>query len=337
MVLLTLLFSQTAPRPPSDISVADITHNSATLSWSVPTFENASQINYILQLSSSGSGSSVSTLPGAQTELYREGLAAETVYTVAIRVNDTVTGTVGMFGAVTSFTTLIGTPSAPRILEISWNSVRRLLTVTWGVPETLNGTLTRYEIAYSDLGSTVEDCDKLEGVVVRNESLPVDETEFKTTNADNIIQSESKSIFVCVRAHTDKPGDWASYALKDIVVGAQGGNEEDAEQNCNGLIAVAVVAALAVLSTVAASVVLCVVIRRHNQIMRDGPNKSCEDMDSGNGGTNNRNSPAPSGQSGDTGFHDYPSIRPPLNSEVSTDSTFSHSSIRPLVRHNGKR
>ena len=330
MVLLTSLFSQTAPRPPSDISVADITHNSATLSWSVSAFENASQINYILQLSSSGSGSSASTLPGAQTELYREGLAAETVYTVAIRVNDTVTGTVGMFGAVTSFTTLIGTPSAPRDLKISWNSVRKL-TVTWGVPETLNGTLTQYEVTYS--GFTVEDCDDPKGDVLNN-SLPVNETEFTTTNTDNIIQS--KSIFVCVRAYTDEPGEWASSALIEITVGAQGSNKEDAEQNCNGLIAVAVVAALAVLSTVAASVVLCVIVRRHNQIM-DGPNKSCEDMDSGNGGTNNRNSPAPSGQSGDTGFHDYPSTRPSLNSEISTESTFSHSSIRPLVRHNGKR
>lgn len=278
--------------------------------------ENASAISYIIHLTSSGSGVGDRTLPGTVTTTTFTELDAQTMYSVAIQVKDTVTGTVGVFGPVKSFTTSIGTPSAPVALEASWKATRSLLTVSWLMPKTTNGTITRYEILYS--GSIKEDCDKPEGEVVRNDSLLASDRSFQTMNTSNI---QGKSIFVCVRAYTNRPGAWASFIITDINTGGLGSNTEKSSDR-SGLIAVAVVATVAILSTVAATVLLCVVVsRNNNQVTDNTADQSSEE------GRFPRKSPAPSGQSNDTGYDD----RPQLHHLISTDSTASNMTLKPLI------
>ena len=300
-------------------------------------------------------GSQLLTLPGAQisTDYFRGRLDPQTMYTVAIQVTDTETGVMGTFGGVTSFTTLIGTPSEPRNLDVKWDHLDKILTATWADPFYYNGTLTQYEVLYS--GSTVENCDE-QDAEVKNVIRGVDERNFSTQDTQNFV--DGGSIFVCVRAYTDKPGTWASSILKDITVGGTDRRREE-EPDCNGLIAVAVVAGLAVISTLVAGIVLCVVVRRSNQVMDDagksGPEeagisdcpssphkykekiaRSASQYSAGDSnpcyeGSRTSPAPSPSEQSCDTGYGGM-SSRPHLASNPSIDSTRSNAL---LIRPNG--
>ena len=327
--------TQTAPRPPSDIKVTDITHNAASLTWTVPDFENASTINYVIQVTTSGSGDKVLTQDGHSTSLSLANLDPETMYAVAIQVIDTVTNTEGVFGPAESFSTKSGTPSAPVNLEVSWSPKQEKLSASWSVPNVRNGTIRGYEILYSGLteAGDGENCDDPGGSVVRNASLQSTQRSFETTSPANIIDTGSKSIFVCVRARTDQSGAWAPFIIKDVDIGAVSGTDTTTEEaNCNGLIAVAVVAALAVLSTFVAAVVLCVVVRRHNNQVMDHKSSqsglSCEDRI----GSNQRHSPSPSRDSNDTGFDE----RPTYQTQQSTMSSYSTGSttLKPLIPNN---
>ena len=340
--------SQTAPRPPSVIAVSDITFNSASFSWETPPFENASNINYTIQVGGPDLGSTTVTTPGTQmsTKFFRGQLQPQTMYTVGILVTDRMTGTVGTLGGVTQFTTLIGKPSQPIDLGIKWDGFETL-SASWLVPAVANGTLTRYQVYYS--GATVNECDD-QDVVVRNATVSTNTRQFSTTNTNHIV--ESKSILFCVRAHTDKPGVWASLLLKDIVIGNLGGNDNggSSSASCNGLIAVAVVAMMAVVSTLVTSVILIVVVRRNNQVMHDKqealdseypPRPKVAHSASEYGSSdllvphsNRSHDPSPgpplSIQSTDTGYGGG-SSRPELTSNPSIDS--SHSTAH-LMRHN---
>ena len=269
------------------------------------------------------------------------------MYTVGILVTDRMTGTVGPLGGVTQFTTLIGTPSRPIDLGVKWDGLETL-SASWLVPAVANGTLTRYEVYYS--GATVNECDD-QDVVMRNAPLGTDTRQFTTTDTKHIV--ESKSILFCVRAHTDKPGAWASVLLKDIVIGNLGGNGGGSSSgSCSGLIAVAVVAMVAVVSTLVASIVLVVVVRRNNKVMdeknealdseypprpkkvaRSASEYGSSDLLAPNSDRSHETSPGPppSLQSTDTGYGGGRS-RPELASNPSIDSSRS---TAHLIRNNG--
>jgi hypothetical protein len=319
--------SSTAPGAPTDCTATDITHNSAILSWKVPEKENASAINYTVQITSSGSGGGVRTLRGHTTSLEFTGLDAETLYSTAIQVTDTRTGTVGRFGCNKMFSTVPGKPSAPVVVEVSWKAEQELLVVSWGIPTVTNGTIRSYEILYA--GSFREDCDKPEGVVMRNNTIPANKRSYETTNTMNIIQS--KSIFVCVRAFTDEPGEWAPFSVKDINIGGLGGDEPTS--NCSALIVVAVVASLAIiLATVTATVALVLwkfVGKIPVKVGDDRSNESNQSQQSIEAGK--QRSPSPSRQSTDTGYDD--SQPPSLNKMRSIDSTLSTNTTQHLVVH----
>ena len=309
---------QTPPRPPSKITVSDLTHISATLSWNIPDFENATSISYLLQVTSSGAGTGTHTIPGVVTSLSLPGLDPETIYAMAIQVRDMVTNTDGLFGPAVVFTTVTGAPSPPTALEAKWVSSRRELSVTWGVPNVTNGTIRSYELTYS--GNAKRACGNLGDKIV-TQNFTSQARSFVTKEAENII--DMKSFVVCVRAHTNQPGEWARYSELDVNIEGVTGQESDSGGNCNGLIAVAVVAGLAVISTVVAAAVLFVVVRRHhsNQVTdRQSRASSSEDQLGVGGGGNmtqhERNSP--SRGSNDTGFDEQQ--RPPFNSLQSTDS-----------------
>ena len=248
---------------------------------------------------------------------------------MAIQVRDTATEVEGMFGPTRSFTTATGAPSIPTALEVKWVSARRELSVSWGVPNVTNGTIRSYELTYS--GNAKAECGNPgNDVVVRN--LTADARSFVTKETAAIVSTDA--FLVCVRGHTDRPGEWAVFFEFDISIEAVTGTDGGSNGNCNGLIAVAVVAGLAVVSTVIAAAVLFIVVRHHNNQVADRHSRSSSTEDQLGGGgagqmtTHDRNSP--SRGSNDTGFDENPRL--PYNSQQSTDSMSSTKNLLPNGR-----
>ena len=256
------------------------------------------------------------------------------MYSVAIQVKDRVTETEGVFGPAESFATIAGVPSPPTALEARWVTARRELSLTWGVPNVTNGTIRRYELVYSD-GRT-RDCDRLRDDAnnAKTVTLASSARSYATMNTSAIV--DNKSFFVCVRGHTDQAGEWATFFEPNVVINAVTGTTD--EENCNGLIAVAVVAGVAVVSTVIAAVILFIVVRYHNNQVADrhksdGHSSTSSDQMGlgGSGARFDRNSP--SRGSTDTGFDEQQQqTRPPFQTQ---DSIASTNTLRPLLS-NGK-
>ena len=201
--------------------------------------------------------------------------------------------------------------------------------VSWGVPEFTNGTIRGYEILYT--GSVKEDCDSPEVDVVRNTTIPANQRRYQTTNTENI--AESKSLLVCVRAHTDKPGQWASSITSEVDLGGLGGDEP--ASNCNGLIVVAAVASLAIISAAVVATIALVLCKYKNQakVADDRSNESNQSNQSIEAGGKQR-SPSPSRQSNDTGYQDDIQTHP-LNKMRSIDSALSNNTTHQLLESNG--
>lgn len=278
----------------------------------------------MIQVSGTGNGAGTYKQDGSETTLDLKELDAETMYTVAIQVQDTLTNTDGVFGPAKSFTTEIGTPSAPSALEAKWIAAQQELTVSWSRPVTTNGTIRQYELLYS--GSITKECDDPGDDVVTISDLEPTTRTFETNNTSYII--ETKSFLVCVRAYTDRPGTWAQYLQLDVDISGLTNTNSGSESDCSGLIAVAVVAALAIVSTVVAVVILCLVVRQYNN-NRIMDQKTSHSSINGNGKSRDRQSPAPST---DTGFEEQQHHqRPQLNSMQSIDSNYSTASTKPFL------
>ena len=264
------------------------------------------------------------------------GLDAETLYSVAIQVRVTETGIIGVFGPAESFTTIPGVPSRPTALDANWVPSRQELSVSWGVPSFTNGTIRNYQLIYS--GGATRDCSVLEnsrdGITV---TFDAKNKSFVTMETSAIL--ETKSFIVCVRGYTDQPGEWATFLELEVSIEAITGTNEDSKGSCNGLIAVAVVAGVAVVSTVISAVVLFLVVRHHNNQVSDrhrsgdgGSSSSSSDQMGGEGGTitTRYDRSSPSRGSNDTGFDEqqHQQTRPPLQSQ---DSLASTNTLKPLL------
>ena len=203
-------------------------------------------------------------------EYHFSNLCAETEYTVAVRATELQTNTTSLYSRPFSFRTTQGTPSPPRnvVLRLS-GQVGKIeeMTVTWGVPETPNGTIDFYEIHWSSSGPNFK-CDIPDNTIsVFRGSVNAEMTEYKTTNVSNLNENypELESLLVCVRAVTKAggQGEWGLY--RTAKVGDTGGltgtgGEGGGIETCTNLIVAAVIASLAVLSSIILGVILVLVI-----------------------------------------------------------------------------
>lgn len=291
--------TQTPPQPPSSINIDSVSHDSIRLSWRVPELENAAKIQYFVQLS--GDGTKNISVSGMETAEF-EDLTPDVTYSIAIKVIDMENMIEGFFSDVVSVRTMNGTPSEPRAVElVEWKPSNKILSFSWAVPMTTNGTISHYEVVYAD--STKEDCDDPDGPKVTL-NVPATLRNYKTDDIDNIMNS--KSFIVCVRAHTDKASPWGVAVYPDGSTTGRLQPTSSSESNSSGLIVVAVVAVLAILSTVGATIGLCIVIRR-NQKAQVIDRKSSHSSENGI----ERNDLSD------------PHNRPPLNPLTSIDSALS--------------
>ncbi len=253
------VFSQDSPRPPDSITALEITWNSANITWDKPLLENETAINYTIQLSSADAEPRIVT-GLTQRSWYFEDLRPETDYTTAVRVIDTVSGVPGLYGPIYSFQTLPGVPSEPRDVTLDYNEQQQLLEVFWAVPQTPNGTITMYEIQWSDSTGDDKDCDNPDGLVFGFNVTGVDlqNLEYKTSNTTNI--RDSGTILVCVRAYTAEPGLW-NYDTKIITTTGEQRNS-GSDDECNTVTALAVVTAFLIASVIVLAILLIYVIHR---------------------------------------------------------------------------
>ena len=267
LTLTDIFFFQTVPSPPETISLQTSDCCSASIRWPIPPNEREDQVSYTLQLTSSCAKLSNTIIAGIRERSYTFlGLCASTEYTVAIRVTELQTNTTGFYGRPFTFSTTAGTPSPPRYVTVSFTGqVGKIetMTVTWGVPEEPNGTIVQYEIHWSPSGPR-SSCDQPDNIVqVFRDTVNAEVTEFKTNNVSNLNNQELKSLLVCVRARLSRvEGEWGFYQTVDVinVGGLTGGGGDSPTETCTNLIVVAVIACVAVLSSIILGVVLILVI-----------------------------------------------------------------------------
>ena len=192
-------------------------------------------------------------------------LCYETNYTAAVKVFDNDSNIEGYYGPAHTFQTLSGTPSEPRDVTLMYNNERKLLEVYWAIPEFPRGTITMYEVQWSN-SSRDTLCGNANGNVL---SANVTDTRIKsytTSNTRNV--NQTRTILVCVRAYTSdaEPGPWEFDFKGDINTGRLTSNNTE---ECSGLIAVAVVASFAIVCTVVMTLILSLVI------VKRFPNRIC--------------------------------------------------------------
>ena len=243
---------------------------SASIVWTLPPNEIEGQVSYTLQISSSCTreqGSSV--ISGLTLREYDfTDLCADTEYTVAVKATKLQTNTSSLYSRPFSFRTTQGTPSPPRnvVLKLT-GQVGKIedMAVTWGVPENPNGTIVSYEIHWSSSGPTFK-CDKPDVMVsVFQVFVGAEITEYKTDNVSNLNKDpDLKALLVCVRARVEGgEGEWGYYQTADVSnTGglSQPGTGGGGIETCTSLIIAAVIACLAVLSSIVLGVVLVLVI-----------------------------------------------------------------------------
>ena len=241
------------------IDPLDITTSTVNVTWEVPLFENEDTIEYTVQVS--GTTTEPVFVEGLTQRWYVfEGLAPERLYTAAIRVRDIESNVTGIFGPAGEFTTLSGVPSEPRFISASFEEIAltQTLRVVYGVPQNTNGTLTLYEILWA--GSSSMDCDNPEGVMQMANQTDLEINGFNTTDVGNI--NSSSALLVCVRAYTQETGIWGYYLDLNFTAGRVTPNTGGADDDCNGLIVVAVVAGIAVAASIVMAILLALVIHK---------------------------------------------------------------------------
>jgi titin len=151
--ILTFAADTTAPGSPTGLTVGSITKSSVALTWVTPADTGGLSVSdYVVELSADNgySWSSVTHNASNSVKMTLSRLAGATTYMVLVSAKNS-TG-VGE-AAYATFTTLAGSPSAPRSLTATASESGA--TLTWQAPLNDNGaTLSDYKIeASSDGGS----------------------------------------------------------------------------------------------------------------------------------------------------------------------------------------
>ena len=301
------MHTQSSPRPPDVIYAENVTCCSANISWNIPQFEIESNIEYIAQISSGCANSTQEKTGLSQRWYVFTELCCETSHTVAIRVFDTDSNFTGYYGPAYAFQTLSGTPAAPRDVSLIYGGEGfQSLEVYWGVPGFSCGTIRMYEIQWSN-SSRSNGCNNPDGRVLSFNQTDTSMKTFKTFNTGNV--NVTRTILVCVRAYTSfpQPGPWEFDFKENIISGNVDANTQQCE--CSGLVAVAVVAGFAVLSSILMTVILIVVI------VKKCPTRLC-----GYSGDDKDSLEKP---------YVYNGTRPPFDTMMSTGSASSTSPFFP--------
>ena len=240
--------------------VINVTHSSAVLSWDPPTNENPDNVVYTVEVASSCLSGNILQSNLTRNTLSLNDLCSGRLYSFIVQATAITNNVTGSVSHSHTFQTVEGTPSSPRGVQVIPQALEKRLTIYWAEPMKTNGNLTQYEAlwytpkvaiscngAYNSCNVNEEECN------FKNRSSSQLNITFDV-GAD-ILETV---VFVCVRAYTDAgAGEWGFPTDSSIKIGtlSAASNEE-----CDGLITVAVVASFAVISSIVMGIILAVVI-----------------------------------------------------------------------------
>lgn len=177
------------------------------------------------------------------------------LYSFVVQATDKANNVTGPLSRAFTFRTAEGIPSPPP--SIQSEIIENTLYIHWIQPDPLNGNLTHYEGFWRI--NIMIDCNKAYKTCILDNNCFIARSQINQYNVTVANPSSVKSISVCVRAYTSAgPGEWASFYDGTVTTGALGG--VDKEDDCNGLIVVAVIASFAVVSSITIGIILAVLI-----------------------------------------------------------------------------
>lgn len=182
-----------------------------------------------------------------------KNLCSGKLYSFVVQATAVTSNVTGPISRPYTFLTLEGIPSRPR--DVQLQLAEKKLTVHWAEPVMTNGVLTYYEVLW--YATNVNNCDDAYRICASlNECNVTNSTQRNETFS--VDTSFFKSILICVRAYTNAGmGEWGSYYNGTIKTGALQSNDEE---DCNGLIIVAVIASIAIISSITMGSILAIIM-----------------------------------------------------------------------------
>ena len=256
------------------MNATNVTSTSAVLSWNLPANENPENIVYTFETTSSCLNMNLAQREFKGNTILLSGLCSGKLYSFVVQATDITNNVTGALSRAYTFMTADGIPSLPRNVQLEITEKR--LIIQWVEPITANGNLTHYEILWSS--TNINNCDKAyESCLINSKHCnftDVHNNKYNYTMDTTFIES----IIVCVRAYTSAGhSEWGFYYNGTIKVGAI--IAPIAEEGCSGLIAVAVIASLAVVSSVTMGIILVLVIYTMRDTVCDYSNKNSKFME----------------------------------------------------------
>ena len=233
----------------------NITNSSATVSWNPPTNENQENVRYTVEMTSSCQDGNILLVNYSGNTLSLTNLCSGKLYSFVVQATAVISNVTGPISRPYTFLTLEGIPSKPR--DVQLQLAEKELTIQWAEPVMTNGVLTYYEVLW--YATNVNNCDDAYEMCASQNECKATNSSSNQRNEMFLVDTASfDSILVCVRAYTNAGmGEWGSYYNGTVKTGAlQSSDEED----CNGLIIVAVIASIAVISSITMGSILAIIM-----------------------------------------------------------------------------
>lgn len=236
------------------MDVETVTSSVAVVSWNPPANENPENVRYTFEVTSSCQNGNIRREGIIGTIIRLENLCSGKTYSFVVQATDVTNNVTGPLSRPHTFWTSEGTPSLPRNVQLVLGE--KMLTIHWTEPVTANGNLTHYEVLWkatniNNCNTAYELChlDDMQCNFTNTSSSDYNSTFYVDTNVIEFI-------LVCVRAYTSAGvSEWGSFYNGRVKTGAL-----NKEEDCSGLIVVAVITSCAIVSSVAMGIILAVVI-----------------------------------------------------------------------------
>ena len=178
------------------------------------------------------------------------------LYSFVVQATAVISNVTGSLSWPYTFLTADGIPSRPR--DVQLQLTEKMLTIQWAKPMPTNGVLTHYEVLW--YGTNIKDCDDAYKICrMQRKHCNFTNVSSNQSNITFVVDTASfESILACVWAYTNAGmGEWGSYYNGTIKTGGLGSSDEE---DCNGLIIVAVIASIAVISSITMGSILAIIM-----------------------------------------------------------------------------
>ena len=182
-------------------------------------------------------------------------LCSGKLYSFVVQATAVVSNVTGPLSRPYTFLTAEGVPSRPR--DVQLQLAEKMLTIQWAEPVMTNGVLTHYEVLW--YRTNINNCDTAYKMCdMERKYCNFTNTTSNQQTTFNVDTTFFDSILVCVRAYTNAGmGEWGSYYNGTVKTGGLATSDE---QGCNGLIIVAVIASIAVISSITMGSILAIIM-----------------------------------------------------------------------------